>query len=498
MRGGLYSAKTSTSPARWASTSSPATSCAPPRRTSTRQRVRQRVGQAPAFLSFDIDVIDPAFAPGTGTPEIAGLLPHEAQAFLRSLAGMSFAGFDIVEVSPIYDGPGQITAVLAANIAFELLSLRALADHTNMTIIDINNWQDPNNTWWGYRHIRELIPTARIARAATPCPLPERLRDGLAAERVLEDPTTDGVLVLHDGHVVLERYARGMRPDDVHLMQSVSKSITGTLAGIIVDNGALAPDDLVTADVPELAGSSFDGATVRDLLDMRAGTRFDETYDDPQSDIRASEAQFRWAPGTPPAADAIAYLRTLRNHREHGGRFEYRSILTDVLGLVLHRAAGTPFAELIGTHLWGPIGAETDAQVTVDGAGFAVADGGSASASATSRASAARADGGPRPGLDRRHPRGRPRLRGRVRPGRARRRDARRPLPQPVVGPRGRRRPGRRRHPRPVLHGRPPGEDRPRRAVDVADVAGRDAAGAGPRRLRGDRAAARLAVRHHR
>jgi CubicO group peptidase (beta-lactamase class C family) len=245
-----------------------------------------------------------------------------------------------------------------------------------MTTITINNWQDPNNTWWGYRHIRELIPTARIARAATPSPLPERLRDGLAAERVLDEPTTDGVLVLHDGDVVLERYARGMRPDDVHLMQSVSKSITGTLAGILVADGALAPEDLVTAIVPELAGSSFDQATVRDLLDMRAGTRFDETYDDPQSDIRASEAQFGWAPGTLPAADAVAYLRTLGNHREHGGRFEYRSILTDALGLVLARAGGAPLAELLGTRLWGPMGAETDAQVTVDGAGFAVADGG--------------------------------------------------------------------------------------------------------------------------
>ena len=329
-------------------------------------------------------------------------------------------------------------------------------------------------------------PDRRARR--TPSPLPERLRDGLAAERILEDPTTDGVLVLHDGHVVLERYARGMRPDDVHLMQSVSKSITGTLAGIIIDNGALAPEDLVTAIVPELAGSSFDGATVRDLLDMRAGTRFDETYDDPQSDIRASEAQFRWAPGTPPAADAIAYLRTLQNHREHGGRFEYRSILTDVLGLVLHRAAGAPLAELIGTHLWGPMGAETDAQVTVDGAGFAVADGGicvslrDLARFGRARRRRRRRD---RPaGVAHRHPRGRAGLRGRVRPERARRRPARRPLPQPVVGPRGRRRPGRRRHPRPVLHGRPPHEDRARRAVDVAHVAGRDAPRRRPRRVR--------------
>lgn len=246
-----------------------------------------------------------------------------------------------------------------------------------MTTITINNWQDPDHTAWAYRHTRELIPTARIASAARPSALDAMPRDGLAAERILQEiPHTDGVVVLHQGALLLERYQRGQQPHDVHLMQSVSKSITGTLAGILVHNGALTPEDDVTRHVPELAGSSFDGATVRDLLDMRAGTRFDETYDDPQSDIRASEAQFRWAPGTPPAADAIGYLSTLGNHREHGGRFEYRSILTDLLGLVLERAAGVPFAQAVGDHLWAPMGAETDAQVTVDGAGFAVADGG--------------------------------------------------------------------------------------------------------------------------
>jgi agmatinase len=90
-------------------------------------RVRARVGDGPVVLGFDIDVLDPAFAPATGTPEVAGLLPHEALAFLRSLAGMRFRGFDIVEVSPPYDGPGQGTAMLAANIAYEYLALAALA-----------------------------------------------------------------------------------------------------------------------------------------------------------------------------------------------------------------------------------------------------------------------------------------------------------------------------------------------------------------------------------
>ena len=90
-------------------------------------RVRARVGDAPAYFSFDIDVLDPAFAPATGTPEVAGLSPHEAIAFIRSLAGMRFRGFDVVEVSPPYDNPGQVTALLAANIAYEFLALTALA-----------------------------------------------------------------------------------------------------------------------------------------------------------------------------------------------------------------------------------------------------------------------------------------------------------------------------------------------------------------------------------
>jgi agmatinase len=90
-------------------------------------RVRARLGDGPAFLSFDIDVIDPAFAPGTGTPEVAGLLPHEALVLLRSLAGIEFRGYDVVEVAPAYDGPGQVTAMLAANVAYEMLALTAIA-----------------------------------------------------------------------------------------------------------------------------------------------------------------------------------------------------------------------------------------------------------------------------------------------------------------------------------------------------------------------------------
>jgi agmatinase len=91
------------------------------------ERVRARIGNGPVFLSFDIDVLDPAFAPGTGTPEVAGLDSREALAYLRGLAGISFSGFDVVEVSPPYDSPGQVTALHAAAVAYDLFALLAVA-----------------------------------------------------------------------------------------------------------------------------------------------------------------------------------------------------------------------------------------------------------------------------------------------------------------------------------------------------------------------------------
>ena len=91
------------------------------------QRVNAKVADGPTYLSFDIDVLDPASAPGTGTPEVAGLEPREALAFLRALAGIEFTGFDVVEVAPAYDSPGQITALNAAAVAYDLLALLAVA-----------------------------------------------------------------------------------------------------------------------------------------------------------------------------------------------------------------------------------------------------------------------------------------------------------------------------------------------------------------------------------
>jgi agmatinase len=92
------------------------------------REVHARVGDRPVFFSFDIDFLDPAFAPGTGTPEVAGFSTAEALALLRALRGIRLVGCDVVEVAPPYDPPGQPTAVAAANVALDLLALRALSD----------------------------------------------------------------------------------------------------------------------------------------------------------------------------------------------------------------------------------------------------------------------------------------------------------------------------------------------------------------------------------
>jgi agmatinase len=94
--------------------------------TAYADRVRERLGDGPAYLSFDIDFVDPAFAPGTGTPEVGGPTSAQALDYVRALTGIEFSGFDVVEVSPPYDGPGQITSLLAANVAYAFLGLTAL------------------------------------------------------------------------------------------------------------------------------------------------------------------------------------------------------------------------------------------------------------------------------------------------------------------------------------------------------------------------------------
>ncbi len=92
----------------------------------TIRRVRERVGVGPTYLTFDIDFVDPVFAPGTGTPEVGGFTSSQCQQLVWGLTGINFVGFDLVEVMPAYDSEGGVTCMLAANLIYEFISLIAL------------------------------------------------------------------------------------------------------------------------------------------------------------------------------------------------------------------------------------------------------------------------------------------------------------------------------------------------------------------------------------
>ena len=175
-------------------------------------------------------------------------------------------------------------------------------------LVTLANWQDPPFNRWAFQHVRELVPTAKIWRGDGPTWRLARAECDLSAveltvrrtpmslDRLLAETYTDGFLVLHRGQIVTERYLNGLTPDTTHLLMSVSKSITSCVVGVLAGRGLLDPETLVTDVVPELAGTSFDGCSVRHLLDMRSGTRFDEDYDNPRADVRVYEQIYLWRP----------------------------------------------------------------------------------------------------------------------------------------------------------------------------------------------------------
>ncbi|MFF8567351.1 serine hydrolase domain-containing protein [Streptomyces albidoflavus] len=239
--------------------------------------------------------------------------------------------------------------------------------------------------------MREVVPTARVAAGHQPIPLPdgEQMTLDLPVTSPSAGTTTvaeivartciDGLIVVHRGTVRHESYPGDLTPDRPHMLYSVSKSVIGMVAAGLVADGHLDVDKLITAYVPELAGSGYTGATVRDILDMRSGIRFSEDYLTPGSDVSQVDQAVGWAPREDDRVPAslYEYLRLLRveRARPHGGPFTYRSCETDVLGWVCERATGERMPELLSRRLWSRL-AEQDMDAAVDRSGTVFFDGG--------------------------------------------------------------------------------------------------------------------------
>ncbi len=254
---------------------------------------------------------------------------------------------------------------------------------------------------WSVCHLREFLPTEVVSRGlGAPVPLEyldagefERVREAIDAlefmpmngerkmtwEESLYANYTDGMLILHRGRVVYERYFGCLEEDGKHAAMSMTKSVTGLLAEIMVAEGTLDDSLEVTQIIPEIGDSAFADATVRQVMDMTTGVKYSEDYSDPKADIWLYSAA---ASPMPKPADYRGpngywqYLQQVQPQGRHGAAFHYKTINSDMLGWIVSRVSGKAVTELASERLWRRMGAEQDAYQTVDGLGVPFAGGG--------------------------------------------------------------------------------------------------------------------------
>ncbi|OIQ42835.1 MAG: 6-aminohexanoate hydrolase [Roseobacter sp. MedPE-SWde] len=254
---------------------------------------------------------------------------------------------------------------------------------------------------WSVCHLREFLPTEEISRGiGAPVPLsypspsdfaefrsqidaltftPQSSEAQMTWEQSLYANYTDGMLIMHRGEVVYERYFGCLEEDSKHAIMSMTKSFTGLLAEIMVAEGLLDDGALVREVVPEIGDSAFASATVRQVMDMTTGVKYSEDYADPNADIWLYSAA---ASPLPKPADYEGpngyweYLQQVEGEGKHGAEFHYKTINSDMLGWIISRVSGKSVTELASDRLWRRMGVEQDAYQTVDGKGVPFAGGG--------------------------------------------------------------------------------------------------------------------------
>jgi CubicO group peptidase (beta-lactamase class C family) len=249
-------------------------------------------------------------------------------------------------------------------------------------------------TRWSFSNMRQLVPTSVISRGSSPAaPLPRAERADLDA--VTFHPTgrsesmtwaesiaanyTDGILVLHRGRIVYERYFGALEADRQHTAFSVAKSFVATVAAALVSEGHLDEHATVAYYLPELTSSGVGDATIRQLLDMTTGLEYSEDYADQKSpfwDLLRAVGLMPRPPGYAGPDSSYGYVQTLRKSHSHGETFDYKTVNADALGWVLRRVTNKSISELLRERLWSAIGVEQDAYFIVDATGAEFVGGG--------------------------------------------------------------------------------------------------------------------------
>jgi CubicO group peptidase (beta-lactamase class C family) len=248
------------------------------------------------------------------------------------------------------------------------------------------------NTRWSFSHMREFLPTADVSRGTGKpfvFPRAERNLDAVTYQDMdgqqrtwadaLAKTWSDGVVVVHRGRIVYERYFGELTEEKAHAAFSVTKSFVGILAEMLVHEGKLDPAAPVTRYIPELADTAFGDATVRQVMDMTVGVKYSENYADPKAEVFGYMAAGGFAPAPPGVtvpASMYDFLKTLKKEGEHDQGFTYKSVNTEVLAWIVQRVSGQRLPELISSRIWQKIGAEQDAYMLMDRTGVASGGGG--------------------------------------------------------------------------------------------------------------------------
>lgn len=258
--------------------------------------------------------------------------------------------------------------------------------------VTLANWRTAPYCRFAFQSVAELVPSATIPAAGsareTIEPMKSDLLDsitfnlGMGAETAsayLARSHTDAFVLMRDGAILSEYYAAHVDPSARHIVFSISKSITAIVSGILQEKGILDPDNPVINYLPDVAGSAYGDCTVRNLLDMRVSLGFDESYLNADGDYARYRRATLWNPAEAGQASETLpeFLASIpKGDGPHGGPFAYASPNSDLLGVIIERAAGQRYSDLVSDLLWKPLGARSDAYVSVDAIGTARAAGG--------------------------------------------------------------------------------------------------------------------------
>lgn len=258
---------------------------------------------------------------------------------------------------------------------------------TEQTAYTTANWNQPPHNRHSFQHMSALFQTTQIRRSGdqasaleyaledlSQLPYPVSKSETQPLQHFLDSTYTDAFVVLQDGVVITEQYFNNMNEQTPHLLNSVSKSFVGMLAGIAVDDSALVADSLVSDYLPQLADSAFRHTTVQTALDMTAAVAYSEDYDQRGDDFWHEAAVVGWRPDLQTDASPRALLdycqQRSQTEQDEGAHFHYRTVLTNLCAAVIESAVGQPFADYFSQRLWQPLGCEQDANVVVDATGL--------------------------------------------------------------------------------------------------------------------------------